>query len=78
MEEAKDFCTCSNISCKLHPSNQDKGCNLCINKNLKSNELPNCFFNLIENSSKRSGDSFKEFAKLIIENEKTLNSLQKQ
>ena len=41
------FCTCEDTNCPLHPSNHDKGCNLCIAKNLKKGELPTCFFKKI-------------------------------
>lgn len=41
------FCTCEDSNCPLHPSNHDKGCNLCIAKNLKKGEIPTCFFKTI-------------------------------
>ncbi len=41
------FCTCEDTDCPLHPSNHDKGCNLCIAKNLKKGEIPTCFFKKI-------------------------------
>ncbi len=41
------FCTCEDTNCPLHPSNHDKGCNLCIAKNLKKGEIPTCFFKKI-------------------------------
>ena len=41
------FCTCEDTNCPLHPSNHDKGCNLCIAKNLKKGEMPTCFFKKI-------------------------------
>ncbi len=41
------FCTCEDSNCPLHPSNHDKGCNLCIAKNLKKGEIPTCFFKKI-------------------------------
>ena len=41
------FCTCEDTNCPLHPSNHDKGCNLCIAKNLKKGDMPTCFFKKI-------------------------------
>ena len=41
------FCTCEDTNCPLHPSNHDKGYNLCIAKNLKKGEMPTCFFKKI-------------------------------
>ena len=59
------FCTCKNINCPLHPTKHDKGRSPCISKNLQLKEIPNCFFNLIENAEKRTGDTFEDFSKLI-------------
>lgn len=44
----KDFCTCANMACPLHPSNHDKGCSPCIAKNLRLQEIPNCFVKLVK------------------------------
>lgn len=41
------FCTCDNADCKLHPKNHDKGCTLCMQKNLKKGEIPTCIFKMI-------------------------------
>jgi hypothetical protein len=60
------FCTCNNLECPLHPTKHDKGCAPCISKNLRLKEMPNCFFNLVENSEARKGDTFKDFAELIV------------
>lgn len=46
-KEKLSFCTCEDSNCPLHPSNHDKGCNLCIAKNLKKREIPTCFFKTI-------------------------------
>ena len=40
---AKELCTCKNTKCKLHPQNHDLGCTPCIEKNLKMDEMQNCF-----------------------------------
>ena len=45
------FCTCEDFNCPLHPNNHDKGCNLCIAKNLKKGEIPTCFFKKINNDT---------------------------
>ncbi|NBG88701.1 hypothetical protein ISALK_09330 [Isachenkonia alkalipeptolytica] len=44
MKPANDFCTCEDFSCKLHPVNHTRGCDPCIEKNLKAGEIPSCFF----------------------------------
>ena len=70
MNHLSKFCTCKNFDCPLHPTKHDKGCAPCIAKNLKLREIPNCFFNLIEDSENRNGDTFEDFAKLMIEDQK--------
>ena len=40
----KHFCTCTDLACPLHPENHEKGCDLCIEKNLRQREMPTCFF----------------------------------
>ena len=61
-----NFCTCENLNCPLHPSRHNKGCAPCISKNLKLREIPNCFFNMIDNAKNRTGDTFEYFAKLLL------------
>ena len=41
------FCTCMDTNCKSHPLNHSEGCDLCIKKNLKSGEIPACFWRQI-------------------------------
>lgn len=69
MNNLSPFCTCDNLECPLHPTKHDKGCAPCISKNLKTKELPNCYFNLIENSETRKGDTFADFAELVLDKE---------
>jgi hypothetical protein len=45
----KHFCTCTVVKCQNHPGNQDKGCDPCIQKNLKFGEIPACFWSNISN-----------------------------
>ena len=66
MVNLSEFCTCNNLECPLHPSKHNRGCAPCISKNLKLKEIPNCFFNLIEVSRNRGGDSLKEFYAYVI------------
>jgi hypothetical protein len=47
MADREPFCTCKDLNCKLHPTNHDRGCDLCIRKNLKHGEIPSCFFHLV-------------------------------
>lgn len=70
MENISRFCTCKNLNCPLHPTKHDKGCAPCISKNLNQREIPNCFFNLIENTEDRKGDSFEDFADIISNNKR--------
>lgn len=65
MANLSAFCTCKNTGCPLHPTKHDKGCTPCIAKNLKLNELPNCFFNKVEGSERRKGDTFTDFANAV-------------
>lgn len=53
------------MDCPLHPTKHDKGCSPCISKNLKLREMPNCFFDLLEDSEMRQGDSFSDFADIV-------------
>lgn len=66
MSNLGKFCTCKNMDCPLHPTKHDKGCTPCISKNLRLKEMPNCFFNLVDGAESREGDSFEDFAKLIL------------
>lgn len=66
MNNLSEFCSCTNMKCPLHPTMHDKGCAPCIKKNLGLNEIPNCFFNLLEGADTRSGDSFRDFAHLVL------------
>jgi hypothetical protein len=61
------ICTCTNIECQLHPSNHNKGCTPCISKNLKLQEIPNCFFKLVTDDIDTIKDcSLKGFAKKVL------------
>lgn len=60
------FCTCKNLSCKLHPNNHEQGCTPCIANNLKTKEMPSCFFNLVAGADKRENDSLTCFAELVL------------
>ncbi len=66
MNNLSQFCTCTNLSCPLHPTKHEKGCAPCIAKNLKLHEVPNCFFNLVPGAEGREGDSFRDFAAMVL------------
>lgn len=70
MSKLSGFCTCEHLECPLHPTKHDKGCAPCISKNLKLKEIPSCFFNLVGGSDRREGDSFEDFAELVLHSEK--------
>ena len=42
------------------------GCTPCIEKNLKMDEMPNCFFDKIDPDHKRKGTKTKDYAELYI------------
>ncbi len=63
------FCTCTNLDCPLHPTKHDKGCSPCISKNLKMGEMPGCFFHKIGAPADREGDTFRDFARYVMETE---------
>ncbi len=65
MGNLSEFCTCTNFKCKLHPRNHNKGCAPCIEKNLKTREMPSCYFNLFEDADKRTSDGFEAFCELV-------------
>ena len=65
MSNLSPFCTCKDTKCPLHPTNHDKGCSLCIAKNIKQREIPSCLFNVADPDKKRQGYSFEDFANLF-------------
>lgn len=66
MPNLSPFCTCDNLACPLHPTKHDKGCAPCMAKNLKLREVPGCMFHTVEGAEQRNGDSYEDFAKLIL------------
>ena len=70
MANLSPFCTCKNLDCPLHPTKHEKGCAPCISKNLRLQEMPNCFFNQVYGAERWQGDSFQDFAELVLDHEK--------
>ena len=66
MSDLSPFCTCDDLECALHPTNHDRGCAPCIAKNLKTKEMPTCFFKLVDPDHERTADSFEDFAKCAL------------
>lgn len=65
----KHFCSCDNLKCKNHPNNHSLGCDPCIKKNLAGNEIPDCFFKLVnEDLSELKSYNLGDFAKFYLEN----------
>ena len=62
-----EFCTCKDYACPLHPTNHDKGCSLCIAKNIKKKEIPSCFFKVADGYPSKDGYTFEAFAKLVLD-----------
>ena len=69
MENISPFCTCTDYSCPLHPTNHDKGCAPCIAKNLSKNEIPSCFFRRVSPNKKGGTYFFEDFAKAVSDRE---------
>ena len=63
---AKELCTCKNLKCKYHPINHDNGCTPCIEINLKTRDIPNCFYEIIDPEHKHKGTKFEDFAKFLL------------
>ncbi len=59
------FCTCNETGCPNHPTNHDKGCTPCIEKNLREREIPACFFKKAGGVKPTEGWHFEDFAALI-------------
>ena len=70
MKRSVDFCTCTSLDCPHHPTNHDAGCTPCIEKNLRTGEIPGCFFHKVEDERQqlRKGDTIRDFAELVLEN----------
>lgn len=71
MENKVEFCTCTSLDCPYHPTNHDEGCTPCIAKNLRTGEIPGCFFHKVEDTTGclREGDTMRDFARLVLNNE---------
>lgn len=62
----KHFCSCTDHKCPMNPVNHDKGCDLCVQKCLKLNEIPSCFFKKISLDRPENEDyTFKGFATFV-------------
>ncbi len=69
MENISKFCTCDNLKCPMHPTNHDKGCSPCMEKNLRNGVIPDCFFNLIGGHEEGTGFKIKDFAETVMKRE---------
>ncbi|MEE1476791.1 DUF6485 family protein [Fusobacterium sp.] len=50
----------------MNPVNHDKGCDLCVQKCLKLNEIPSCFFKKISLDRPENEDyTFRGFAAFV-------------
>ena len=62
----KHFCSCTDHKCPMNPANHDKGCDLYVQKCLKLNEIPSCFFKKISLDRPENEDyTFKGFAAFV-------------
>jgi len=68
--DPKHFCTCRDLDCKLHPVNHDRGCDLCVRKNLQRGEIPSCFFRLVQDDlSGLKEFTMDSFVRFYLENQ---------
>ncbi len=72
--DPRKFCTCSETTCPMHPTNHEHGCDLCIQKNLKLGEIPSCFFNEVGNADELDSFFYRDFARVVMEHEAKLAS----
>ncbi|MDE7158066.1 MAG: hypothetical protein K2N74_00665 [Clostridiales bacterium] len=63
---ASKFCSCTNSDCPLHPTKHDKGCTPCIAANLKTKDLPRCFFYRLGITGEITDTSFRAFAEIVL------------
>ena len=70
MKNISEFCPCRDRACPLHPANHDKGCSLCMEKNIKNREVPSCLFNAANGYPSKNGYSFEAFASLVLGDKK--------
>lgn len=66
MDQPVSFCTCTDLSCPLHPTNHNKGCAPCISKNLRLREIPSCFFNSLGEHPPLNSYFYEDFARLVL------------
>lgn len=52
----KHFCNCPVEKCPCHPFNHDKGCDPCIQDNLKKGKMPACFFRAVHDDASQVRD----------------------
>lgn len=67
MKTAAELCTCRDTKCPLHPTNHDKGCTPCIEKNLARREIPSCFFRALEHPWTKDSYFFRDFAQAVLD-----------
>lgn len=66
------FCTCDSFDCPNHPTNHDKGCTPCIEKNLVAGEVPSCIFNREDPERKMDRGQYlaADYARIVTELQK--------
>lgn len=65
MNQAVEFCTCTDHECPYNPVNHDQGCTLCILKNLEQKEIPSCFHKDIDFPKPTENWHYEDFAALV-------------
>lgn len=66
VKNASKFCTCTNLECPFHPTKHNKGCTPCIAANLKTNDIPRCFFKKSGATGEITDTSFQAFAESVL------------
>ncbi len=71
MSENRHFCTCPVTKCRYHPINHDKGCDPCMESNIKDGQVPNCLFQAVNPDISGVKDfSIKGFVQFYLKNNK--------
>lgn len=69
------FCNCPVESCVNHPVNHSAGCDMCIEKNLRQDEIPACFFLKVSKEVNDLRDfSTASFVEFFLKHKKGLES----
>lgn len=70
MKPSPHFCNCDDTGCPMHPANHSRGCDPCIEKNLKAGEIPSCFFKSVHRDlSSVKGFTIQDFVAFYLKHQ---------